>query len=229
MGFDGFPRAGLDFLADLEMNNEREWFEANKQVYQSALLEPAVAFVAAVGEQLRDLVPTIHYDTRTNGSGSLMRIYRDVRFSKDKTPYNTFLSGMFWEQPGKKNTRPGFGFRLRADGMDLIAGHFGFDKEGLAAYQTAVADDTLGAELAAIVGALVKDGRYSINGDQYKRVPQGYDETHPRAALLKYKGLYAHPEPFGVEVVCSAGLVEETMAQFREMAALEQWLVRVGI
>jgi hypothetical protein len=113
--------------------------------------------------------------------------------------------------------------------MDLIAGHFGFDKEGLAAYQTAVADDTLGAELAAIVGALVKDGRYSINGDQYKRVPQGYDETHPRAALLKYKGLYAHPEPFWVEVVCSAGLVEETMAQFREMAALEQWLVRVGI
>ena len=230
MSFDGFPKAGLDFLADLEVNNDRGWFEGHKDVYQSALLEPAVGFVSAVGERLQsEISPNIVYDTKTNGSGSLMRIYRDVRFSKDKTPYHTYLSGLFWERPGKKNTRPGFGFRLRADGMDLIAGLFGFDKKGIELYRTAVLDDALGVELAEILEGLVKGGRYSINGDQYKKVPQGYDEGHPRAALLKYKGLYVHPVPFGVDVLSSAEVVDETMARFGEMAELERWLVKVGL
>lgn len=230
MSFNGFSRAGLEFLANLEVKNERPWFEANKSVYQSALLEPAVAFVVAVGERLQaEISPNIHYDTRTNGSGSLMRIYRDVRFSKDKTPYNPFLSGLFWETPGKKNTRPGFGFRLRADGMDLIAGQFGFEKVGMEKYRTAVLDDTLGIELVGIASALEKDGRYSINGEQYKRVPRGYDPDHPRADLLKYKGLYAHPVPFGVDVVCSADIVDATMTKFEEMAPLERWLIQAGL
>lgn len=230
MTFDGFPKAGLDFLADLEVNNERPWFKAHKDVYKTALLEPAVDFVSAIGERLQaEISDNINYDTRTNGSGSLMRIYRDVRFSKDKTPYNTFLSGLFWEKPGKKNTRPGFGFRLRANGMDLIAGQFGFDKQGMVLYRTAVLDDNLGPELAKILSELVKDGRYSINGDQYKRVPRGYDEDHPKAGLLKYKGMYAHPVPFGVDVVTSADLVDETMARFHEMAGLERWLVKAGL
>jgi uncharacterized protein (TIGR02453 family) len=230
MSFDGFPRAGLDFLADLEVNNERPWFEAHKDVYTSALLEPAVTFVTAVGERLQNEISTnIIFDTKTNGSGSLMRIYRDIRLSKDKTPYHTFLSGLFWEKPGKKNTRPGFGFRLRADGMDLVGGMFGFDKKGMEQYRTAVLDDELGHELAAILGGLVKDGRYSINGDQYRNVPRGYDPEHPRAGLLKYKGMYAHPVPFNRDVVCSADLVEETMARFKEMAPLAHWLVKAGL
>jgi uncharacterized protein (TIGR02453 family) len=230
MGFDGFSKAGLDFLADLEVNNERGWFEAHKGLYQSDLLEPAVAYVAAVGERVQaEISPNIHYDTKTNGGGSLMRIYRDIRFSKDKTPYHTYLSGLFWEKPGKKNTRPGFGFRLRADGLDLIGGMFGFDKAGIEAYRTAVLDDTLGTELAQILRALEKDGRYSINAEQYKNVPRGYDADHPRAELLKFKGMYAHPTPLGVDVVCSAKLVDETLARFKEMAALERWLVKVGL
>jgi uncharacterized protein (TIGR02453 family) len=230
MTFDGFSEAGLAFLAELEVNNERSWFEANKDVYKSALLGPAVDFVTVVGERLQaEISGNINYDTRTNGSGSLMRIYRDVRFSKDKTPYNTFLSGLFWEKPGKKNTRPGFGFRLRAEGLDLVAGQFGFDKAGIEKFRSAVLDDSLGLELVEILGALVKNGRYSINGDQYKRVPRGYDQEHPRAELLKYKGMYVHPVPFEVDVVCSADLVDETMKRFHEMAAFEQWLVGAGL
>ncbi len=230
MTFDGFQKAGLDFLADLEINNERPWFEANKDVYKSALLAPTVDFVATVGERLQaEISSNLHYDTKTNGGGSLMRIYRDIRFSKDKTPYHTYLSGLFWEKPGKKNTRPGFGFRLRADGLDLVAGQFGFDKNGMEAYRAAVLDEELGPGLVEILGDLEKDGRYSINGDQYKRVPRGYDADHPRAELLKYKGLYAHPAPFGVDVVCSAEVVDQTMAQFEEMAPLERWLVKAGL
>ena len=97
------------------------------------------------------------------------------------------------------------------------------------AYRTAVLDEKLGAELMEILAALEKGGKYSINGEQYKRVPAGYDENHPRADLLKYKGLYAHPAPFGVDLVTSPELVGETMKRFQVMALLQQWLVRAGI
>lgn len=129
--FSGFPAAGLRFLEDLAANNERPWFEANRAVYERELLEPAVLFVAAVGNRLEAIAPNIRFDTRTNGSGSLMRIYRDVRFSKDKRPYKTNISGIWWEGAGKKTVSPGFGFQLEASGMSLIAGQFGFSKEQL--------------------------------------------------------------------------------------------------
>ena len=77
MSFDGFPQAGLTFLAELEVNNQKAWFERNKSRYQQDLLEPAQRFVAVMGEALKTIAPEIQYDTRTNGSGSLMRIYRD--------------------------------------------------------------------------------------------------------------------------------------------------------
>lgn len=79
--FTGFPQEGLQFLADLAENNERDWFNPRKQVYLDNIVAPAVAFVETVGEQLQFISPGIQYDSRTNGSGSLMRIYRDTRFS----------------------------------------------------------------------------------------------------------------------------------------------------
>ena len=85
--FEGIPEAGLHFLKELAENNNRPWFEAHKKAYQSQVEEPAVALVIALGERLKTLSPNLIYDTRTNGTGSLMRIHCDIRFSKDKTPY----------------------------------------------------------------------------------------------------------------------------------------------
>lgn len=100
--FSGFPEEGIQFLADLDVNNNRDWFQANKKLFQERLQIPAQQFVAALGVRLLKISAGIRYDTRTNGSGSLMRIYRDTRFSKDKTPYKTNISMAFWEGPGKK-------------------------------------------------------------------------------------------------------------------------------
>jgi uncharacterized protein (TIGR02453 family) len=181
-----------------------------------------------MGEALQTLVPEIQYDTRANGSGSLMRIYRDVRFSPDKTPYKTNLSGMFWQGPGKKNATPAFGFRLQAFGMELMAGIFSFPKPMLAAYQQAVADDHRGAALAQIVADLKRSAGYDVSGEQYKRVPRGYDAEHPRAELLKYKGLYAHPlSSISAAIVCSSDCVPQCLAHFEEMAPLQHWLAKL--
>lgn len=80
--FDGFPKAGLEFMQALVVNNNKEWFEANKQTYLMQVQAPAVALVATLGEALQTRFPNITYDTRTNGGGSLLRIYRDTRFNR---------------------------------------------------------------------------------------------------------------------------------------------------
>ncbi len=191
--FTGFPAEGLQFLRDLEANNNRDWFEANKATYQQALLEPSLAFVAAVGQRLQAIDPTIQYDLRTNGQGTLMRIYRDVRFSEDKSPYKTNISGMWTDSLGKKNDRPAFGFQMSAGEIGLMAGKFGFSKPQMEAYRAAVADDEKGPALESTLAALTAGGAYEAMGQTYKRVPRGYDADHPRAELLRYSGLWVHP------------------------------------
>jgi uncharacterized protein (TIGR02453 family) len=227
MAFTGFPPDRLAFLADLAVHNEQAWFAAHKQAYQATLLEPAQAFVSALGERLQTLAPGIHVDPRSDGRGTLMRLARDTRFSDDKTPYKIELSGLFWEGDGQKTACPAFGFRLQVDGMDLMAGMFTFAKDALQAFRAAVADEQQGSELARIIDSLRATTGYAVQGAYYKRVPAGYDPSHPRADLLRYQGLYVHPPRLDVDVVCSATLVDRCVEHFRTMAPVQRWLVKV--
>ncbi len=227
MQFNAFPRDGLAFLADLAAHNDRAWFAAHKQEYQATLLEPAQAFVGVLGERLRALAPGIRADPRTDGRGTLMRLSRDTRFSDDKTPYKTELSGLFWEGDGEKTACPAFGFRLQADGMDLMAGMFAFPKDALSMFRAAVVDEQLGSELVAVLDSLGAQAGYQVGGEHYRRVPAGYDSNHPRAALLRHNALYIHPPRLGVDVVCSASVVDRCFAHFQAMAPLQRWLVKV--
>lgn len=225
--FSGFPKAGIQFLAELAENNDKTWFKVNKARYEQDLLAPALEFVTAVGQQLQSISPHIQYDTRTNGSGSLMRIYRDVRFSKDKSPYKTNLSGMWWEGEGKKTQSPAFGFQLETQGIAVMAGMFQFDKAQLQAYREAVANEETGQGLQEAVTAVAGD-TYELVGQHYKRVPRGYDTDHPRADLLRHNALYVHPRrPIPIEVVTSPQLVDDCMEHFRQMAPIQRWLAAV--
>jgi len=228
MGFEGFPQAGLQFLRDLESNNNKEWFEANKDTYTEKLMNPAVKFVAALGERLKNISDGIRYDTRTNGSGSLMRIYRDVRFSPDKTPYKTNISMLFWEGEGKKMQNPAFGFQFQAHEGGGMSGMFGFDKSMLEAYHQAVVDDVLGAELSDAVQKVKSAGEgYEVHGKHYKRVPRGYDADHPRAEYLLYNGLHAYCPSITPDEMISPDLVDICYTHCVNMAPVQQWLVKV--
>lgn len=225
--FAGFPREAIQFLADLGENNNREWFEANKSVYTNSLIEPAKAFIMTLGDRLRLLVPNINYDTRTNGSGSMMRIYRDVRFSKDKSPYKTWLGMVFWEGAGKKGGKPAFYFGLDAEGGGIHAGLYGFDKPMMAAYRSAVVDDALGSELDKITAAIEAAGEYGFHGEHYKRVPRGFDKEHPRANWLLYNGLHVGAPRLTVDELTSPDLVDICFEHCHNMVPLQQWLVKV--
>jgi uncharacterized protein (TIGR02453 family) len=218
--FEGFPEAGLQFLRDIKANNNKEWFEANRDRYDTALLAPAKDFVAALGSRLQGLEPEIVIDTRTNGSGVLMRFYRDTRFSKDKSPYKTALAGLFNDGQGKKTERPSFGFHMGAESLELMAGMFSFSKPQLAAYREAVGGQA-GEEL---VDSLKNLGAYHLVGEHYKKVPAGYDGDHPRADLLRFAGLYVHPPAVDGRYLTSPELVDVCFDHFQAMAPVYDWL-----
>ena len=223
--FRGFPKGGLQFLQDLEQNNNRDWFEAHKKEYQTLLLEPAQAFVTEMGSKLQSITP-IEYDSRTDGKGTLMRIHRDTRFSKDKSPYKTSLAGKFPGSCFQKNEGPAFGFHFQATGMGLMAGMFQFPNEILTAYRDAVADETCGDQLADALASVLQGDEYHISGQHYKRVPNGYDANHKHAELLKYNGLYVHTADLGADVLTSPDLVNVCFEHFKKMSPVYLWLAQ---
>ena len=226
--FSGFPAEGIQFLSDLAANNNREWFQANKKIYQNQLLKPAQLFVLALGERLREISSTIRYDTATNGTGSLMRIYRDVRFSKDKTPYKTNISMSFWQGPGKKTAHPGYFIRFEVSGGGIFVGQHRFDRPVLAAYRDAIDDEKMGKELEGVLELVKSRGNFEIGGKHYKRVPRGYNADHPRSDLLKYNGLWAlAPNAIEPSDLYHEKLVDICFENCQKMTPVQEWLVKL--
>ncbi len=223
--FSGFPQTGVQFLRELSANNNKAWFEANKARYIEHVQTPAIALVEALGERLHALYPDVSYDTRTNGSGSLLRLHRDTRFSADKSPYKTNVAMMFAHAGHKKMEAPGFGLQITPQQVDVMAGIFGFSKPGLQAYREAVLDDRTGAALVAAAEAVRNAGDYTFGEESYKRVPSGYAVDHPRANWLKFSGLYAMSPAVSLETAATPAFVDALMEHFVNMAPIRQWLV----
>ena len=225
--FKGYPKDGLKFFADVAENNNREWFQENKGRYQQNILTPSQDFVVELGDRLRLLSEGIVADSRTSGSGSIMRIYRDVRFSRDKSPYKTHLGIVFWEGSRKKSENPGYYFHLEALEAVMYNGMYRFPKDYLHAYREAVIDDGLGSDLKAVLKHLNDHGNFEIGGSHYKRVPREYDPEHPRAALLKFNGLWAKSPTIDKATITSPNLIDVCFEYCETMYPLHEWLVRV--
>ncbi len=222
--FKGFSEKALTFLRELKNNNEREWFNERKDVYKEEIVTPAIAFIEELGNRLQSISSQINYDTRTNGSGSLMRIYRDVRFSKDKKPYKTNVGIIFWQGAGKKTECPGYYFHMTANEVWIGGGLHIFPKHLLEPYREAVADikkaNALRQALSDVEGVGLK-----LSSESYKRVPRGYDNDHPQADLLKYKGLYTTKDIPKTQV-SSPSLVETCFEICQQAAPLQQWFAK---
>ena len=226
--FLGFPEKGLRFLSGLKKNNNRDWFESNKDDYREAVAEPAQAFVVGLGRRLQSISKGVIYDTRMNGSGSVMRIYRDIRFSKDKTPYKDWLGIFFWEGKQKKMENPGYYIHIDPQGSFVGAGHYHFPKSFFDAYREAVVNPKTGKELERTLEKIGKTKGMLIGGEQTKRVPRGFDSEHPRAELLKYKGLYAYTESIPRKRLTTPEFVDYCYDRCKKLAPLQNWMVKVA-
>jgi uncharacterized protein (TIGR02453 family) len=218
--FTGFPREGLTFLVELERNNDRDWFQANRGRYEQLLLEPARDFVEALGDELRKFAPGVNADPRVGGS--IARINRDTRFSKDKRPYKNHLDLYFWEGSGKSRESPGYWFRLTPRELILAAGMHHFDRGLLERYRAAVDDATRGAALERAV-AKVRSAGFDVGGAHLKRVPRGYNADHPRRELLLHDGLFAWTGGPVPREAHGADFPRHCAERYRALKPVEDW------
>lgn len=179
------PKKAIAFFKGLEANNSKTWFDAHRDDYQNDVLEPLKFLVMALGAAFTRKIPGLVADPRVNGS--IFRINRDTRFSRDKSPYKTHAGIYLWIGPGEKLACPGLYLEIGPRHVSLGSGAYMFADSAVGAYRRFVAEK--GAKLATAIRKAEKAG-FELGGEKLKRVPSGFDPCHKHAELLKHKGLY---------------------------------------
>jgi uncharacterized protein (TIGR02453 family) len=223
--FAGFSRATIRYLADLSANNSGEWFKANRTRYETEWLGPAMAFVEAMAPRLRKIAPKVEADPRINGS--IFRINRDIRFSKDKTPYKDHLDLWFWEGE-RKNPRSGLFFRLTRNRLILGAGVHKFDSPRLARYRRALADPKSAAALEKAVAAVARAG-LGLGGEHYKTTPRELADASPAIArLARFNALHAMLDTDHPRELPTAQFADWCAERFAAALPVHRWLVALA-
>lgn len=184
--FDGFPEEGIAFLRKLKKNNNREWFERHKGDYENFVKLPMQSLIVALQPHFARFAP--EFDL--NPKRSIFRIYRDIRFSADKTPYKTHVAAHFVLR-GKPKGFVGSGYYLHIEpGEAFIGGGIYIpDGDQLKKIRKAIADRP--DEFLSLVGnSRFKKLFAPFEWDKLQRVPKGYDENNPMAEWLKYKQFF---------------------------------------
>ena len=198
-----FTPALFEFLTELQRHNTREWFGKNRDRYEEAVRDPMLRFIADLGPRLRRISPHLTADARPVG-GSMFRIHRDIRFSRDKSPYKTHAGAHFThERAGRDAHAPGFYLHLEPGRSRGGGGLWHPDGPSLGKIRSRIVARP--AEWDAV------RRRISVEGEALKRVPAGYDAVHPHAEDLKLKDYYVM-EAFSDREVCGRDVMERFVA-----------------
>ncbi len=227
--FNGFSQQSIKFLEQIKDNNNKSWFAEHYDFYQQEILEVSRDLVEDLGEQLQRIAPGINVVPKVNGS--IYRFARDARFSKDKTPYKTHLSYLFWQGNLKRTRCPGFYLAIRPEYIQIGVGINHFSPEYLQAWREQCVRPGKAEELRRLFDTLIKSG-VQIHGEQLKRLPRGFytgkdPEECLNADLIRYKGLkcwYQLPLP---EAVYNADLIDFCFSHYQELLPLFNWMVDV--
>ena len=218
-----FSEELIDFLVGLSANNSRDWFNERKDVYESVLREPALDYIREVGGPLADISPHIRASDRKQG-GSLMRIYRDVRFSRDKSPYKTNVGIQFRHESGKDVHAPGYYVHISIDECFIGAGSWMPDRDALLAYRRAVSEHP-GEWLA--LKDLANSDEWSIDRhhDMLKRPPRGFSAEDPMIEDIKRKH-FIITHRMDIEDVTAPDFADYTIDRFKESKDWMAFLTR---
>lgn len=224
MGY--FKRDLFQFLRDLRGNNNRDWFQRNKDRYETMVRDPVLRFIVDIGPRLKKVSPYFVADASPTG-GSMMRIYRDIRFSKDKSPYKTAIGVHFRHEKGKEGATPAFYLHLEPDDSAIGAGIWRPEPRALTRIRDAIADGpkiweraTSGREFRSTCG---------MAGESLKRPPQGYDPNHPFIEDIKRKD-FAASVAVRDDQVYGPDFMEILLAAFRLTTPFTKFLTQaVGL
>jgi uncharacterized protein (TIGR02453 family) len=203
MAFRGWPAEALEFYEGLAADNSKSYWQAHKTTYDECVLRPMLELLAELDAEF--------------GAGKVFRPYRDVRFSADKSPYKTAI--------GATLARGGY-VQLSADGLAVGCGMYHLEPDELARFRDAVSDDATGRRLETIVAALRAAGVDVTARDVLKTAPRGYPKDHPRAELLRHKGLVAWKQWPVARWLGTAKSKDRVVDVLRAAGPLNDWLVK---
>jgi len=218
--FEGFEPGLVRFLRQLERNNNREWFQKNKPRYEAEVLEPALDFIAAMAAPLEKIAPHFAAIPRRVG-GSLMRVYRDTRFSRDKRPYKTNVGIQFRHESGKDVHAPGYYVHIDPQRVFLGAGIWHPDSAMLGNVRSAIVDRPAAWKRARDHRAF--RAQFELEGESLIRPPRGHDGDHPYIEDLKRKDFIAI-KTLRHEDLYAADLVKTVAASFRAATPFMRFL-----
>jgi uncharacterized protein (TIGR02453 family) len=204
----------FQFLADLKIHNDRDWFQANKGRYEEQVRDPFLRLIADLRPGLEKINPRIVVDPSPN-KGSMMRIYRDIRFSADKSPYKTWVSAHFRHARAKEDAVPGYYIHLDPEGCMTGAGVWRPEPRAVQKIRAAmVSDPKRWRQVTA---------RRTMMGESLKRPPAGYDASHPLIEDLKRKD-FAVTMTLEASDVTGPDLLKKLLNDFRGAAPFVQFL-----
>lgn len=206
MTFSGWPEEALDFFDDLAVDNTKSFWTSHRPFYDEKILRPMTELTEELAAEF--------------GEPKIFRPYRDVRFSKDKTPYKTQIAAVVGRSAY---------IQLSAEGLAAGVGMWEMGPERLARYRAAVAEDLPGTELEKVVAAITADGPVVHGHGVLKSAPRGYSADHPRIELLRYKGITAWQQ-WPVQPWLKTAAAKDRVVDFiRTSQPLNQWLSRYVI
>ena len=211
-----FQPGFFDFLAELKENNSKEWFQANKDRYRKDVQEPLLAFISAFAEPLRSISPHFVADPRPSG-GSMFRIYRDVRFSRDKSPYKVHAAAQFRHREGRDVHAPGFYLHLEPGNVFMGSGLWHPDGPTLNAIRSAIVEDP--ARWREVSEGL------ELGGESLKRGPRGIDPDHPLIDDLKRKDFVCFVNT-SQAAACRRGFLDSFIASCRSASPFVEFLTK---
>jgi uncharacterized protein (TIGR02453 family) len=215
-----FTKQTFAFLSALAENNSREWFEEHKQEYEDFVRTPALDFIGDMSDEMPAISRHFLAQPKKVG-GSLMRVYRDTRFSSDKTPYKTNIGIQFRHALGKDVHAPGFYVHIATDECFLAVGSWHPDADQLGKYRDLIAQKP--EKWFAAKNDKTFTAQWEMWGDSLTRPPRGYAIDHPAIEDIKRKDFVAMT-PLTLKQVTSKGLVELVEARFSETKPLMKFL-----
>lgn len=198
----------FNFLRELKQNNDRAWFEANKDRYEAVVRGPLLKFIADFAPYLAKISPHFEADNRKVG-GSLFRIYRDIRFSPDKSPFKTHAGIQFRHEAARDAHAPGFYLHLEPDNVFTAIGVWQPDAETLGRIRDAIVAHA--DRWQQILADKKLAEAFTLEGDRLKTAPRGYDPQHPLIEVLKLKDLYLFA-PLSEQEACRSDFIERYAA-----------------
>jgi uncharacterized protein (TIGR02453 family) len=217
--FGGFPDNSLKFLRKLKKNNNREWFNEHKPEYVADIKEPMESLLAALEIRMKEIMPEIEIDPKK----SIYRIYRDIRFSKDKTPYKTHAGAAFTVSGRDRKYDPGYYFHISPEEIIVAGGAYSPPSEQLKAIRNALAEEYKDFRKIIKKKDFVEHFE-QLDGDSLTRLPRGFDAGHPVEELLKKKAFYcwASMEP---KIALDEEFIDILVNYFKSMTPLVKWLL----